>query len=69
MRKMLMRIYLDVCSPGGPWALEVKTATRDVVTGATLENVRGTLTPSVRFAASVSLSEIALEVVREWTAQ
>jgi hypothetical protein len=69
MRKMLMRIYLDVCSPGGPCALEVKTATGDVATGAILENVRGTLKSPARFAASVSLSEIALELVREWTAQ
>jgi predicted mannosyl-3-phosphoglycerate phosphatase (HAD superfamily) len=69
MRKMLMRICLGLASPGGPCALEVKTATGDIATWATLEEWSGIPRSTERLAASVSLSETALGVVRECTAQ
>lgn len=65
MRKMLMRICLDVESPGGPCALEVKTATVEGVTAATLGTLSGTLKSSERVAVSVSLSEALFGVVFE----
>ena len=69
MRKILMRICLRVESPGGPCALEVKTAAGDMVTGATLEKLRGILRSTGLLAASVALSEAVLGFVRECTAQ
>ena len=69
MRKVLMRICLGIASPGGPCALEVKTATGVTVTGATLEKWRGILGSAERLAAPVSLSEAVFGVVRECTAQ
>lgn len=69
MRKMLKRICLGVCLPGGPCAFEFKVATADGATGITFQAIIGTVKIPARFAASESLSEIALEVVCEWTAQ
>ena len=69
MRKMLMRICLGLASPGGPCALEVKTATGETIAGATPETVSRILKSIERFAASVSLSEAVVGVLRECTAQ
>ena len=69
MRKMLMRMWRGVLSPGGPCALEVNTATGDVVRGATLETVKGMAASPERLAASASLSHRAFVFVRECTAQ
>ena len=69
MRKLLLRICLGVACPGGPCALEVKTATGETMIGATPEPFSGILKSIERLAASVSLKETALGVVRECTAQ
>lgn len=69
MRKMLMRICLGLASPGGPCALEVKTATGETIAGATPEAFSGILKSIERLATSVALNEPALGVVRECTAQ
>lgn len=69
MRKMLMRMCLEICSPGGPWALEVNTATGDAITGATLEYVTGVLRSPDRWGASICTSEAVLAFLRECTAQ
>lgn len=69
MRKMLMRMYLEICSPGGPWALEANTATGDAITGAILEYVTRVLRSPDRWGASICTSEAVFAFLRECTAQ
>jgi hypothetical protein len=69
MRKMLIRMCRDVVVPGGPCALEIKTATEDVSTATKPGTASGIAKLPDRFEASVSLSETALGVVRECIAQ
>lgn len=69
MRKMLMRMCLGLASPGGPCALEVKTATGETIAGATPEMFSGIAKSIERLATSVARNESALGVVRECTAQ
>ena len=60
---------MGVGLPGGPCALEVKTAMVERATGTTLGTWSGILRSSERFATSVSLSEALRGVVPEWIAQ
>ena len=64
-----MRMYLVVAFPGGPCALDVKTAAGEVSTETTPSTQTGTVKSAERFTTSVSLSDIAFEVVRECIAQ
>jgi len=69
MRKMLIRICLGVDWPGGPCAVALKIATKDVGTETALETISGRVKWPERFTASASLSELASGADREWAAQ
>ena len=58
-----------MASPGGPCALEVKTATGETIAWATLAKFSGIMKSIERFASSVSLIEAVVGVLRECTAQ
>src|SRR5438552_14889878 len=63
MRKMLMRMCLGV-SPGGPCALEFKIATDGISTETTAGTESGIAQFPDSLDASISLSVIALAVIR-----